>query len=428
MQHLFPLTSAQAPLDTFSLLLIGQGFPFAASALYTCSRGWERARAVAPLNLFNPGGVGAYTINVYIEIGDSLDLGLTQSGNALAISETGMSALDTYLNNASTTTDGSSYSAAEVWPSFGRSGEFRSLIAIVVFSDTLRPGPAERYHVQLSEGYIRSIVAVVATGDWWHMVLARAVAQAFAGLGDEYELDGSTYAQVPDTFWVPQTNIIYVLADQRTRLANGDDPVTVIGFQNFPASWSVRKGDHLTFISHPSEAHPITMNDEGQATAQVGGLIAQDFPFAQVAGAFNPSFFENTTGNMATSKQSGEFREPLAQPANLTHAEVRIRAAEIFQGPNIPPNATGFRIGIEDQQATIAWVDVDDVGGLSRPFDRRAFDPKTKTMLSTYRFRGHCFAASEKRLRISAIGAVFLGLNGGDGTPIAFDDLEIVAT
>ena len=143
-------------------------FPFAASTLYTCSRGWERARAVAPLNLFNPGGVGAYMINVYIEIGDSLDLGLTQYGNALAISETGMSALDTYLNNASITTlDGSSYPAAEVWPSFGRSGEFGSLIAIV-FSDTLRPEPAELCRVQLSEVYIRNFPRAQHTAErYW---------------------------------------------------------------------------------------------------------------------------------------------------------------------------------------------------------------------------------------------------------------------
>ena len=133
------------------------------------------------------------------------------------------------------------------------------LIAIVVCSDTLRPGPAELYQVQLSESYTRPVVAVVASGDWWHMVLARAAAQTFAGLGDEYELDGSAYAQVPDAFWVPQTNIIYVPADQRTSLANGDDPVTVIGLQNFPASWSVRKGDQLTFIPHPSDqANPPT--------------------------------------------------------------------------------------------------------------------------------------------------------------------------
>jgi hypothetical protein len=75
----------------------------------------------------------------------------------------------------------------------------------------------------------------------------------------------------------------------------------------------------------------------------------------------------------------------------------------------------------------IAWLDVNDVGGLSRPFDRRAFDNKTKTMLSTFRFPGSCFKASARQLRIASIHAVHLGLNRGDGRPIAFDDVEIVA-
>ena len=177
------------------------------------------------------------------------------------------------------------------------------------------------------------------------------------------------------------------------------------------------------------EAHPITVDNEGQMTAQLGGLVAKDFPFAQVGGAFNPSFFGNTTGNVAIAKEAvGDFREPLKKLADLTHGEVRVRAAEIFQAPNIPANATGFRIGVEDEGGTIAWVDVNDVGGLPRPFDRRAFDSKTKTMLSTFRFPGHCFAASEKRLRASAIRAIHLGVNRGDARPLAFDDIEIVKT
>lgn len=184
------------------------------------------------------------------------------------------------------------------------------------------------------------------------------------------------------------------------------------------------------------EGHPITIDNEGQATAQFGGLVAKDFPFAQGGGAFNPSFFGNTTGNVATTKEvTGDFREPLAKSADLTHAEVRVRAAEVYQAPSIPPNPTGFRVGVEDSQGTIAWVDVNDVGGLSRPFERRAFDlprwyhaDKTKTMLSTFRFPGPCFAASEKRLRISDIRAIHLGLNRGDGRPIAFDDVEVVKT
>ena len=176
------------------------------------------------------------------------------------------------------------------------------------------------------------------------------------------------------------------------------------------------------------EGHPITSDNEGQPTTQSGGLTAQEFPFAQVGGAFNTSFFGNTEGNVANAKEAtGDFREPLSKPADLTAAEVRLRAAEIFQAPNIPSNPTGFRVGVEDNKGMIAWVDVNDVGGLSRPFDRRAFDNKTKTMLSTFRFPGSCFKTSAPQLGIRTIRAVHLGLNRGDGRPIAFDDVEIVA-
>ncbi|HMK29715.1 MAG TPA: hypothetical protein VK473_08540, partial [Terriglobales bacterium] len=181
------------------------------------------------------------------------------------------------------------------------------------------------------------------------------------------------------------------------------------------------------------EGHPITVDNEGQATAQLGGLTAKDFPFAQVGGAFNTSFFGNTTGSVCIAKETvGDFREPLSTPVDLRHSEVRVRAAEVYQAPNIPPNPTGFRVGVEDINGTIAWVDVNDVGGLSRPFGRRAFDlgqgsaDKTKTMLSTLRFPGSCFGAGAKNLRITEIHAVHLGLNRADGRPIAFDDVEIV--
>ncbi len=178
------------------------------------------------------------------------------------------------------------------------------------------------------------------------------------------------------------------------------------------------------------EGHPITVDSEGQATAQLGGLIARDYPFAQVLGAFSPSFFGNTTGNVSTAPEApGDFREPLSGAADLRRAEVRVRAAEVFQttlASPYPPDPTGFRVGVEDDTGTIAWIDVDDVGGLPRPFDRRAFDIKTKTMLSTFRFPGHCFAAAVGQVHISEIRAIHLGLNRGDRRPIAFDDLEIV--
>ena len=109
-----------------------------------------------------------------------------------------------------------------------------------------------------------------------------------------------------------------------------------------------------------------------------------------------------------------------------------MRAAEIYQTPTIPAGATGFRVGLEDTAGSIAWLDVDEVGGVSRPFDRHALDTAkgggdvVKTMLSTYRFPGHCFVDPNGRFQLSKVRAIHLGLNRNDGRPMAFDDLEIV--
>jgi hypothetical protein len=180
------------------------------------------------------------------------------------------------------------------------------------------------------------------------------------------------------------------------------------------------------------EGHPIAQDNEGQATTQ-SNILAGDFPFSQSGGAFNASFFGHTTGNVLQAREgTGDFREPLKDVTDLSKAEVRVRAAEVYQAPTIPANATGFRVGLEDAQGTIAWIDVDDVGGLSRPFDRHALDTAerntdlVKTMLSTYRFPGHCFAAANSEFQLTKVRAIRLGLNRGDRRPIAFDDLEIV--
>lgn len=181
------------------------------------------------------------------------------------------------------------------------------------------------------------------------------------------------------------------------------------------------------------EGHPITQDNDGQATAQLG-ILAGDFPFSQSGGAFNPSFFGHTTGNVLQQRENiGSFREPLKNAVDLSKAEVRVRAAEVYQAPNIPSQPTGFRIGLEDTQGTIAWLDVDDVGGLSRPFDRHALDAAkgeadlVKTMLSSYRFPGHCFVDPNRKFQLGKVRAIHLGLNRQDKRPIAFDDVQIVS-
>ena len=95
----------------------------------------------------------------------------------------------------------------------------------------------------------------------------------------------------------------------------------------------------------------------------------------------------------------------------------------------MPGRSIGLAIKTTPRASRISVVihwRVQPVGGLPRPFDRRNFDTKTKTMLSTFRFPGRCFAASSNTLQIQSIRAIHLGLNRGDERPIAFDDLEIV--
>jgi hypothetical protein len=242
LTQLFPKASRQVPYDMFSLLLIGQNFTSPDDAVSTCKSGWEQAKGVGALYHFNDACAGAYAIGGWVEDGTGVgSLSISQSGNTLSIPPVGLTALDKYLKSTTiTAADGTKYPASTVWPSFSRAGEFGSLIAIVVNPTQAVPAPAEFYQVSLALQYTRPIVAVVATGDWWPQVLARAVAQVYAGLGDEYEYDGSAFAQVPDNYWVPQTNILYVTAAQRSKLAGpAPDPVAILGLQAFPASWGV---------------------------------------------------------------------------------------------------------------------------------------------------------------------------------------------
>jgi hypothetical protein len=66
-------------------------------------------------------------------------------------------------------------------------------------------------------------------------------------------------------------------------------------------------------------------------------------------------------------------------------------------------------------------VDCDEVGGLPRPYPRNP--GMIKTMLSTLRFRGGCFAAP--RFKIKTVRAILIRCDRKEPLPIAFDDLQI---
>jgi hypothetical protein len=147
----------------------------------------------------------------------------------------------------------------------------------------------------------------------------------------------------------------------------------------------------LTVDNH-EDGNSINVNSLGLPTSQSGGLSADEFPFGQVAGAFNGSFFGESIGMVVRAgRRTRVFRSQI-NPQDLRDRELWIRAAEVFGGGPIPAGATGFRLGVEDGAGTRAWVDVDAVGGLPRPYDRPS---RVKSMLNTLRFKTACFAVAE---------------------------------
>ncbi|MEU9700953.1 hypothetical protein [Streptomyces sp. NPDC047981] len=99
-----------------------------------------------------------------------------------------------------------------------------------------------------------------------------------------------------------------------------------------------------------------------------------------------------------------------------------MRVAEVAEG-QLPSDATGFRLGLEDSAGARAWVDSDSVGGVPRPFDR---PDMIKTMLKTLRFRPECFLATNPALRLDRIQAVLIEYNRRGRRALAFDDLQLV--
>lgn len=187
---------------------------------------------------------------------------------------------------------------------------------------------------------------------------------------------------------------------------------------------------HLSFewesqtdVDHHEDGNGVVLNSMGAPTSQSGGLVADEFAFRQAGGAFNGTFFGNTTGLVAESREAtGEFRSELDEPRDLRGLEIWLRAGEVSNGTSVPGGATGFKLGLEDRGGVVAWVDSDEVGSLPRPYER----PRPKTMPNTFRFPADCFPDVVPKLDLTSIRAIRLRLDRGDHRALAFDVLQIV--
>jgi hypothetical protein len=192
-----------------------------------------------------------------------------------------------------------------------------------------------------------------------------------------------------------------------------------------------------------NESPDIRRNTRGQTNTWAGGLTAQRCEFAQTgcrlaktgrAITINKTFYGKTRGMVARSSlKSGRFKWVLGGTMDLSGREIRIRAAEVYDGSSVPVGATGFKLGLADARDKRGFVDSDDVGGLPRPYDRSADDLAifgsdfTKTMLKTLRFPISCIVArAEPGFDATKVRAIVLWMDRNDGRELAFDQLQIV--
>lgn len=165
----------------------------------------------------------------------------------------------------------------------------------------------------------------------------------------------------------------------------------------------------------------IAVNSLNESNSQVG-VSANKYGMSQTApNQFNHSFYGDSIGMVAVPRAAnGTLRSQLTGPTNLVGREIWVRVADIFDG-TFPAAATGFELGLELPGGSVTWVDSDDVGGLSLPFD---YGPRTKSMLSTLRFPVHCFVPSKRRKPV--FSAILFRFNRSKARALAFDDLQIV--
>jgi hypothetical protein len=172
------------------------------------------------------------------------------------------------------------------------------------------------------------------------------------------------------------------------------------------------------------DGNTISKNSLAEPNTQTGGINADEFRFDRPPAppAFNSSFYGLTTGMVANPKKSGGiFRSQLKSAQDMSKREIWIRCAEVTDGSTVAQSGTGFSLGLEDASGARAWVDCGDVGGLPRPYQRNP--GMIKTMLSTLRFRGACFA--DRRFRLTKVVAILVRLDRKEPRPIAFDDLQV---
>ena len=120
------------------------------------------------------------------------------------------------------------------------------------------PRPAELYQLDAtSDDQVPFVAVNVVPGGDWPLVLARAIAQNLAGLGDEYELEGDGFAQPPEGAVSQLAPNVLTISDTQRQALVGGGAVAATAPQVL-AAWSIPPAAAVDFVEHTAaSANPI---------------------------------------------------------------------------------------------------------------------------------------------------------------------------
>jgi len=151
------------------------------------------------------------------------------------------------------------------------------------------------------------------------------------------------------------------------------------------------------------------------------------------------SFFGDTKGIITQlTASSGNMKMDLNKIYDLNKREIWLRAAEVLQSTT-PATPAEFSLGVEDKDGHSAFISVNHIGGIIRPFKRRDItkvekapsggllisytDERSKTMMKTFAFPTACFQKENSKLNLKRIVAIHI--RNADKTPIVYDQIQI---
>lgn len=258
--RLAPISENVRAENTFRLLIIPLGFSSSVERKAAALAAWERIKGIAPFTLL--AGSAQDLFSLYYWSDEPPELDLQQTGLRLSIPMARANALGDALASAPIAdARPTPMSGSDLWPAGGRFGRDGSLVSLLVKGGTI----GELYELAPSENYPTPVVGAALAGEHWSNLLVRGIAQAYAGLVDEFERPEPEFLKATDDiFSTLSPNVVVVSQEMRDQFAAGD--TSSLGGL---ARWPINKQGFIGFFPHQGSEADVTK----QPARRMVGLV-----------------------------------------------------------------------------------------------------------------------------------------------------------